>query len=57
MVYYISYHYMHAGTKVLFGVYALHHHAGVWGDDVEVHIIYMYNQVYTLGIMSDQSSK
>ena len=25
-----------AGTKVLFGVYALHHHAGVWGDDVEV---------------------
>ena len=57
MVYYISYHYMHAGTKVLFGVYALHRHAGVWGDDVEVHIIYMYNQVHTLGIMSDQSSK
>ena len=21
----------------MFGVYALHHNAGVWGDDVEVH--------------------
>ena len=29
-----------AGTKVLFGLYALHHHAGVWGDDVEVSIMY-----------------
>ena len=24
------------GTKVIFGIYALHHNASVWGDDVEV---------------------
>ena len=27
------------GTKVAFSVYALHHHAGVWGDDVEVSML------------------
>jgi len=26
------------GTKVIFGIYPLHHHAAVWGDDVEVDI-------------------
>ena len=24
------------GTKVVFGIYPLHHNASVWGDDVEV---------------------
>ena len=33
-----TYHICHSilGTKVAFSVYALHRHAEVWGDDVEV---------------------
>jgi len=28
--------YITVGTKVMFAIYALHHNASVWGDDVEV---------------------
>ena len=35
--YILSFHY--TGTKVIFGVYPLHRHAGVWGDDAEVCIV------------------
>ena len=28
-----------AGTMVAFNIYALHHNAAVWGDDVEVCVV------------------